>query len=85
MSTSIVIEKNIPHPAKRSLPEMPLDQMVAGDSFFVPVSHQKKDDMMAIRQRVVRYQRKNPDTKFSVHRETNYGTDGLRVYRITTE
>jgi len=60
------------------LPDMPFRDMQVGDSFLAPVPVSDQRLIGALRQRVSRYQRMNPDQKFSVIRDG----DQMRVFRI---
>jgi hypothetical protein len=75
---SIHIEKNVPIPQRSRLPDMPFRDMQVGDSFLAPVPVSDQRLIGALRQRVSRYQRMNPDQKFSVIRDG----DQMRVFRI---
>jgi hypothetical protein len=75
---SIHIEKNIPIPQRSRLPDLPFREMQIGDSFLAPVSSDDQRLISALRQRVSRYQRANPDRRFSVVKDK----DQMRVFRI---
>jgi len=75
---SIHIEKNIPIPQRSRLPDLPFRDMQVGDSFLAPVPAGDHRLIGALRQRVSRYQKANPDQKFSVVRDG----EQMRVFRI---
>ena len=75
---SIHIEKNIPIPQRSRLPDLPFREMQVGDSFLAPVGAEDQRLINALRQRVSRYQRANPERRFSVVKDK----DQMRVFRI---
>lgn len=75
---SIHIEKNIPIPQRSRLPDLPFQEMQIGDSFLAPVGSEDQRLINALRQRVSRYQRANPEQRFSVVKDN----DQMRVFRI---
>ena len=74
----IKIERNIPIPQRTRLPELPSSEMEINESFLAPVMSGDARLVQALRQRVVRFQRRNPPKKFSVVRDG----DQMRVFRI---
>jgi hypothetical protein len=74
----IKIEKDIPIPQRTRLPELPFSEMEINESFLAPVFHEESRLVQALRQRVVRFQRRHPPKKFSVVRDG----DQMRVFRI---
>ncbi len=74
----IKIEKDIPIPQRTRLPELPFSEMEINESFLAPVSYEEARLVQALRQRVVRFQRRHPPKKFSVVRDG----DQMRVFRI---
>ena len=74
----IKIQKNVPLPPKpEPIPDLPLAQMVVGDSILVKdVSDKMKN---AIRMRLIRYQNSNPPVVFSM-RTVKDGE--VRIFRI---
>lgn len=74
----IKIEKDIPIPQRTRLPELPFSEMEINESFLAPVSYDEARLVQALRQRVVRFQRRHPPKKFSVVRDG----DQMRVFRI---
>jgi len=74
----IKIERNIPIPQRTRLPELPFSEMEINESFFAPVMSEDARLVQALRQRVVRFQRRNTPKKFSVVRDG----DQMRVFRI---
>jgi hypothetical protein len=74
----IKIEKDIPIPQRTRLPELPFSEMEINESFLAPVSCEEARLVQALRQRVVRFQRRHPPKKFSVVRDG----DQMRVFRI---
>jgi hypothetical protein len=73
----IKIEKGVNYPRRNELPTMPLGDMEAGDSFFLPVDMTNDRLIQTLRQRVCRYQRVKGG-KYSVLKEG----EGMRVYRL---
>ncbi len=76
-SKTIRISKSVPMPVRTSVPDLPLDQMVPGDSFKVGIDSPR--DYVTIRQRLYRYQTAHPPVKFSMQK---IDTDNVRVFRI---
>ena len=74
----IKIEKDIPIPQRTRLPELPFSEMEINESFLAPVSYDEARLVQALRQRVVRFQRRHPPKKFSVVRDG----EKMRVFRI---
>lgn len=74
----IKIEQNIPIPQRTRLPELPFSEMEINESFLAPVMSGDARLVQALRQRVVRFQRRNPPKKFSVVRDG----EQMRVFRI---
>ena len=74
----IKIEEDIPIPQRTRLPELPFSEMEINESFLAPVSCEEARLVQALRQRVVRFQRRHPPKKFSVVRDG----DQMRVFRI---
>lgn len=71
------IEKNIPMPVRSQVPPLPLGDLKVGDSF---VYEMKGDgDHAVIRQRLTRYQKRNPPCRFSMHRVDERK---VRIHRI---
>ena len=77
---TIQIDKNIPVPARTKIPPLPFEDMDVGDSFLAPVEADNTRMIQALRQRVARFQRKNPKFRFSVLRDTQHNM--MRVFRI---
>lgn len=75
---SIQIEKNVPIPQRSRLPDLPFQDMQVGDSFLAPVDSGDQRLIGALRQRVSRYQRMNPERRFSVVKDGGQ----MRVFRI---
>jgi len=75
---SIRIEKNVPLPQRSRLPDLPFQNMQIGDSFLAPVPVGDQRLIGALRQRVSRYQKTNPDQRFSVVKDG----EQMRVFRI---
>lgn len=83
MTDSIVIEKNVPVPkGRRKLPDLPLEKMVAGDSFFMKMDDLASDsrDVQTLRQHVSRFQAKFPERRYRVVRDDS--GEGMRVFRV---
>ena len=74
----IKIERNIPIPQRTRLPELPFSEMEINESFLAPVSYDEARLVQALRQRVVRFQRRHPPKKFSVVRDG----EKMRVFRV---
>ena len=74
----IKIEKDIPIPQRTRLPELPFSEMEINESFLAPVSCEEARLVQALRQRVVRFQRRHPPKKFSVVRDG----EKMRVFRV---
>jgi hypothetical protein len=74
----IKIEKDIPIPQRTRLPELPFSEMEINESFLAPVSYDEARLVQALRQRVVRFQRRHPPKKFSVVRDG----EKMRVFRV---
>lgn len=77
---TIQIEKNIPVPVRTKMPPLPFADMDVGDSFLAPVEADNTSMIQALRQRVARFQRKNPKYRFSVVRDAQHNM--MRVFRI---
>lgn len=75
--TQIKIEKNVPLPETNSLPPMPFEKMEVNDSFVVEL--QSPTDKKTVRQRMYRYQKKNPNVRLSLRKIDD---DSVRVYRL---
>lgn len=75
---SIQIEKNVPVPQRTRIPALPLGQMEIGDSFRAPIQVADPKGVASLRQRVSRFQRANPDMRFSVVKDG----DNMRVFRV---
>ena len=75
---SIQIEKNVPIPQRSRLPDLPFQDMQVGDSFLAPVDSGDQRLIGALRQRFSRYQRMNPERRFSVVKDGGQ----MRVFRI---
>jgi hypothetical protein len=76
--TTIKIEKNVPVPQRTRIPSLPLDQMEVGDSFAAPIKATDPKAVSSLRQRVSRFQRVNPQMRFSVVIDG----ENMRVFRI---
>jgi hypothetical protein len=74
--TPYKIEKNAP-PPETSLPAMPLAALEVGDRFKVTLK--EPSDKATIRQRVHRFQKKNPPIRLSVRK---IDEDHCWVYRL---
>lgn len=75
---SIQIEKDIPIPRRSKLPALPFRDMQVGDSFLAPVPVENLRLVSTLRQRVSRFQRDNPEMRFSVVRDG----EQMRVFRV---
>jgi hypothetical protein len=75
--SKFTIEKNVPMPVKNMLPDFPLDDMEIGDSFVVNLVVER--DRSAVRQRLSRYQQRNPPKRFSAH---IISENVVRVHRV---
>ena len=74
----INIETDVPLPTRIRLPNLPLAIMQVGDSFLAPVARSNKAEVCALRQRVLRFQRKHRPWRFSVVKDG----ECMRVFRV---
>lgn len=75
------IEKNIPIVrARKAFTRFPLDEMEVGDSFYIPLSDQKKESAMASIYSAANSFNRSHKAKIKV--STRSEADGLRVWRI---
>lgn len=73
----IRIEKNVPLPIRSVVPPLPLEEMEIGDSFKLELEDEK--DRGTVRQRLFRFQAKNPPKRFSM---CSISDTTVRVFRV---
>tara|TARA_R110000803_G_scaffold37117_6_gene80005 strand:- start:281 stop:547 length:267 start_codon:yes stop_codon:yes gene_type:complete len=80
-TTQIMIEKGVPVPERNRLPELPLEGMSVGDSFFLEMATDNDNRaVQTLRQRISRFQSKHPTFRFTVRRDDT--ATGMRVWRV---
>lgn len=78
---NVLIEKGVPVPDRNKLPNLPLQTMEIGDSFLLQMSTDNDNRaVQTLRQRISRFQSKNPSRRFTVRRDGD--GDGMRVWRV---
>lgn len=77
MTQKFKIEKNVPMPVRSQVPPLPLGELDVGQSFVYELEDER--DHAVIRQRLTRFQKRNPPVRFSMNRidETK-----VRIHRI---
>jgi hypothetical protein len=79
--TPFAIEKGIAMPFRQRLPEMPLAEMNVGDSFLIENLADNPADVTAVRQRIFRFHKANPNVRLSLVRDNE--VDGaMRLFRL---
>jgi len=77
---TIEIQKNIPVPTRKKLPQFPLADMEVGDSFLSGVSSEDKSHVQTLRTTIWRLQSAMDGKRFSVVKDSK--TPEMRVFRV---
>lgn len=85
MSYNPPIKREVPAPMRGLVRRYPIEDMRAGDSFFVPLEHRRPESITsAIYAAIRRLKAKRPqaDLEFAVGRRREKGIEGVRCWRI---
>lgn len=76
--SNVIIEHNVTIPIRSNIPPLPLAEMRVGDHFTLIIK--TAAERAAVRQRLSRFQAKNPPAKFGIKKT---GRNEIRVHRLS--